>query len=275
MDFALEARSGALYRYDTTATASATTWATPSPTAPPGHSTGARCTSTTRCGATWSAFDFEPESGEISNPREWLRFAPGDGLPERVEAHRCRHRPAVDRPLGRRARRRSRGAAPSWAAACPRATCTNCAFGGPEDAHAICHGAAVPAVARAINGRAARRRVVCLGFRAGTPRRRCSRAVARCDGPYPRSAARHQPISIRLQGAHPSSEAQPRFRYLVLWGTWVRRGASPIGSHRERLPHPPCRRRRRRRPLRRRRRTLRRLPQRPPGAAWSPAAAAT
>ena len=82
MDFACEAPTGALYRYDA----------------------DGRCTQhehgfTVTNGPTWSAdgrtlyfndtvngqtfaYDFDVAAGTLSNRREWLRFSPGDGLPD-------------------------------------------------------------------------------------------------------------------------------------------------------------------------------------------------
>jgi len=132
MDFACEARTGALYRYDADGACVR-------------HDLGYAVTN----GPTWSrggrtmyfndtvrgrvnAFDFEPESGALSNPRQWLRFAPGDGLPDGMTtdaagriwiAHwggacvSC-HEPLSGAELGR--------------VALPTSHITNCAFGGPE-----------------------------------------------------------------------------------------------------------------------------------------------
>jgi len=32
-------------------------------------------------GVVW-ALDFDPAGGEVANPREWLRFGPGEGVPD-------------------------------------------------------------------------------------------------------------------------------------------------------------------------------------------------
>lgn len=132
MDFACRAHSGALYRFD-----------------PDGryirHQFGFAVTN----GPTWSrdgrtmyfndtvagtvhALDFEPATGALSNRREWLRFASGDGLPDGMTtdaagriwiAHwggacvSC-HEPLGARELGR--------------IVLPTRHVTNCAFGGPE-----------------------------------------------------------------------------------------------------------------------------------------------
>jgi sugar lactone lactonase YvrE len=132
MDCACEARTGALYRYD-----------------PDGrcvrHDVGFAVTN----GPTWSrdertmyfndtvrgrvhAFDFDAATGALSNQREWLRFARGDGLPDGMTtdaagrlwiAHwggacvSC-HDPLTGAELGR--------------IALPTSHITNCAFGGPE-----------------------------------------------------------------------------------------------------------------------------------------------
>jgi len=132
MDFACEARTGALYRYD-----------------PNGrcvrHEMGFAVTN----GPTWSrdertmyfndtvegrihAFDFDAASGALSNPREWLRFAGGDGLPDGMTtdaagrlwlAHwggacvSC-HDPVSGAELGR--------------IALPTRHITNCTFGGDD-----------------------------------------------------------------------------------------------------------------------------------------------
>jgi sugar lactone lactonase YvrE len=132
MDFACEARTGALYRYD-----------------PDGscvrHEMGFAVTN----GPTWSrdertmyfndtverrvlAFDFDVASGALSNRREWLRFADGDGFPDGMTtdsagrlwlAHwggacvSC-HDPVSGAELGR--------------IALPTSHITNCAFGGAD-----------------------------------------------------------------------------------------------------------------------------------------------
>lgn len=132
MDFACEARTGALYRYD------------------PGgncvrHEMGFAVTN----GPTWSrdestmyfndtverrihAFDFDVASGALSNRREWLRFAGDDGFPDGMTtdaagriwlAHwggacvSC-HDPVSGAELGR--------------IALPTSHITNCAFGGDD-----------------------------------------------------------------------------------------------------------------------------------------------
>ena len=132
MDAACEARSGALYRYDADGTCVR-------------HEMGYAVTN----GPTWSAdgrtmyfndtvrgrvnaFDFDAASGALSNRREWLRFARGDGLPDGMTtdaagrlwiAHwggacvSC-HDPVSAAELGR--------------IALPTSHITNCAFGGPD-----------------------------------------------------------------------------------------------------------------------------------------------
>ena len=132
MDCACEARTGALYRYDADGTCVR-------------HELGYAVTN----GPTWSAdgrtmyfndtvrgrinaFDFDAASGALSNQREWLRFARGDGLPDGMTtdaagrlwiAHwggacvSC-HDPVSAAELGR--------------IVLPTSHITNCAFGGPE-----------------------------------------------------------------------------------------------------------------------------------------------
>jgi D-xylonolactonase len=132
MDFACKLRTGALYRFG------------------PGdhcvrHELGFAVTN----GPTWSrdertlyfndttqgvvhAFDFDPVSGAISNQREWLRLAAGDGFPDGMTtdaagriwlAHwgggcvSC-HDPQSGIELGR--------------VTLPASQITNCCFGGPE-----------------------------------------------------------------------------------------------------------------------------------------------
>jgi sugar lactone lactonase YvrE len=78
------------------------------------------------------AWDFDPASGALSNPREWLRFAKGDGLPDGMTtdaagrlwvAHwggaciSC-HDPVTATELAR--------------VKLPTSHITNCAFGGPD-----------------------------------------------------------------------------------------------------------------------------------------------
>ena len=82
MDFACEAPTGALYRFD-----------------PDGRCTRHAHGFAVTNGPTWSAdgrtlyfndtvrgrvltYDFDPEAGTLANEREWLRFAPGEGVPD-------------------------------------------------------------------------------------------------------------------------------------------------------------------------------------------------
>lgn len=131
MDFACEAPTGALYRYDAGgqcvrhalgfAVTNGPTWS---------HDEATMYVNDTVTGQV-HAFDFDPASGALSNPREWLRFARGDGLPDGMTtdaagrlwiAHwgggcvSCHH-PASGAELGR--------------VLLPTAHITNCAFGGP------------------------------------------------------------------------------------------------------------------------------------------------
>ena len=132
MDFACEAPTGALYRFDANAQCVR-------------HALGFAVTN----GPAWSrdehtmyvndtvngwvhAFDFEPVSGALSNQRRWLRLGRGDGLPDGMTtdaagrlwiAHwggscvTC-HDPVSGAELGR--------------ITLPTRHVTNCAFGGPD-----------------------------------------------------------------------------------------------------------------------------------------------
>jgi sugar lactone lactonase YvrE len=132
MDFACEAPTGVLYSYAADGRCER-------------HAMGFAVTN----GPTWSrdertmyfndtvngrvhAFDFDAATGALTNQREWLRFARGDGVPDGMTtdaagrlwlAHwggacvSC-HDPVTAQELGR--------------IALPTAHITNCAFGGPE-----------------------------------------------------------------------------------------------------------------------------------------------
>jgi sugar lactone lactonase YvrE len=132
MDFACQARTGALYCYSADGVCVR-------------HAMGFAVTN----GPTWSldqrtmyfndtvngrihAYDFDATTGALTNPREWLRFARGDGVPDGMTtdaagrlwlAHwggacvSC-HDPVSAAELGR--------------IALPTAHITNCTFGGPE-----------------------------------------------------------------------------------------------------------------------------------------------
>ena len=131
MDFACEAPTGALYRFDASGECQR-------------HALGFAVTN----GPTWSrdertmyindtvrgrvhAFDFDPATGALGNQREWLRFAPDDGVPDGMTtdatgrlwiAHwggacvSC-HDAETAQELGR--------------IALPTDHITNCSFGGP------------------------------------------------------------------------------------------------------------------------------------------------
>jgi xylono-1,5-lactonase len=132
MDFACEAPTGALYRFDSDGRCTR-------------HDSGFAVTN----GPTWSAdgrtlyfndtvkgrvyaYDFDADSGTLSNKRLWLAFARGDGLPDGMTtdaagriwiAHwggaciSC-HDPITASELGR--------------VELPVSNVTNCAFGGPD-----------------------------------------------------------------------------------------------------------------------------------------------
>ncbi|MEP6823174.1 MAG: SMP-30/gluconolactonase/LRE family protein [Ramlibacter sp.] len=132
MDFACQAPTGALYRYD-----------------PDGRCTQHESGFAVTNGPTWSAdgrtlffndtvqgcvyaYDFDADGGTLSNRRLWLRFVRGDGVPDGMTtdaagriwlAHwggacvSC-HDPVTARELCR--------------VALPTSHVTNCAFGGPD-----------------------------------------------------------------------------------------------------------------------------------------------
>jgi xylono-1,5-lactonase len=130
MDFACQARTGALYRYDASgacvrhdvgfAVTNGPTWSRDERTMYFNDTVGGRI----------HAFDFDAATGTLANQREWLRFARGDGVPDGMTtdaagrlwiAHwggaciSC-HDPISATELGR--------------IALPTSHITNCAFGG-------------------------------------------------------------------------------------------------------------------------------------------------
>jgi D-xylonolactonase len=134
MDFACEAPTGALYRFDPDgrctrhdqgyAVTNGPTWALGD------GRVGMYFNDTVR--GIVNRFDFDPATGELNHKREWLRFAQGDGFPDGMTtdalgrvwiAHwgascvSCHH-PVTAEELAR--------------VSLPTRHVTNCAFGGPD-----------------------------------------------------------------------------------------------------------------------------------------------
>ena len=133
MDIACEAPTGALYRYDADGRCARHEMRLrrhqrPDLVARRPHDVS----STTRSRAASMPMTSTRKTGTLSNQREWLRFARGDGLPGRHDDRR--RRPDLDRALGRGLRELPRPAhgAELCRVELPTSHMTNCAFGGAE-----------------------------------------------------------------------------------------------------------------------------------------------
>lgn len=132
MDFACEAPTGALYRYDPDGNCSK-------------HDGGFAVTN----GPTWSAdgrtlyfndtvngrvhaYDFDAEAGTLSNKRLWYSFAPGEGLPDGMTTD-ASGRIWIAHWGGARVTCRDPVTASELCRVeLPASNVTNCAFGGPD-----------------------------------------------------------------------------------------------------------------------------------------------
>lgn len=132
MDFACRAPTGALYCYEADGRCSRHALGFAVTNGPTWSSDGRTMYINDTVNARAHAVDFDMASGALSNQREWLRLAPGDGYPDGMTtdaagrlwlAHwggacvSC-HDPVSGAELGR--------------IALPTDHITNCAFGGPE-----------------------------------------------------------------------------------------------------------------------------------------------
>lgn len=132
MDFACQAPTGAFYCYEAGGRCTRHDLAYAVTNGPTWSRDGRTMYVNDTVGATIHAFDADPASGALSNPRRWLQFARGDGYPDGMTtdaagrlwiAHwggacvSC-HDPASGAELGR--------------IALPTSHITNCAFGGPD-----------------------------------------------------------------------------------------------------------------------------------------------
>jgi sugar lactone lactonase YvrE len=132
MDFACEAPTGALYRFDPDGSCSRHDHGFPVTNGPTWSADGRTLYFNDTVRGCVLAYDFDMDAGTLSGRREWLRFGPGDGVPDGMTtdaagrlwiAHwggacvSC-HDPDSGAELGR--------------IALPTSHITNCAFGGED-----------------------------------------------------------------------------------------------------------------------------------------------
>ncbi|APW37846.1 gluconolactonase [Rhodoferax koreense] len=132
MDFACEAPSGALYRYDADGRCSRHEHGIAVTNGPTWSADGGTLYLNDTVGGQVLAYDFDAASGTLSNRRQWLRLAEGDGLPDGMTtdaagriwiAHWGGACVSCHDPLS---------AAELCRVALPTRHITNCAFGGAD-----------------------------------------------------------------------------------------------------------------------------------------------